>query len=88
MASVGIEAAVRPICGKYKARADNIFFPLLLFLLIMVVIGKRYSRIATHESRTQIIRSGTVVGHHGIMHHYARNQFTEKVSAQLIHSLE
>ncbi len=30
--NVGIEAAVRPICGKGKARADNRkTFPLLLF---------------------------------------------------------
>jgi len=64
MVSVGIEVAVRPICGKGRARADNrMTFP-LLFLLIMVVMEERVLPYIMHESRTRIIYSGMVVGHH------------------------
>lgn len=62
MASVGIEAAVRPICCKERARADNIF-PFYFFIDHDHDREKVFPYVM-HESHTQIIRSGTVVGHH------------------------
>jgi hypothetical protein len=75
--SVGIEAAVRPICGKERRAqiTEKLFH--FYFLIITVAMGKSYYHM--HESRTRIIHSGTVVGHH-----CPRSQITEKVSARLI----
>jgi hypothetical protein len=64
MANVGIEAAVRPICGKGKARADNRkLFP-FYFFIDHGRDGERVLPYVMHESR--ISHSGTVVGHHFI----------------------
>jgi hypothetical protein len=77
--SVGIEAAVRPICGKGKARADSRkTFP-LYFFIDHGLDGESVLPYVIHESRTRIIHSGTMVGHH-----FPRSQFTRKVSARWV----
>jgi len=77
MVGVGIEAAVRPICGKGRARAEKLF-P-FYFFVDHGRDGEKVLPYVMHESRTRIIHSGAAVGHH-----CPRSQLTDKVSVRLI----